>query len=217
MPRRAVSLVAFSCLFPCLGRPGTIIDRIAVVVGKRVVKDSDIVQDIRVTSFLNREDPDFSLAARKKGASRLIDQELIRQQIQSGAYPVAPESEGVNFLAQIKKDRFPTEEQYRTALAHYGITGAELKDRLLWQLTVLHFIDARFRPQVLVTEDDIRNYYNSHRAALEAKYPKAKSIDDLRPDIIEQITGERVNGLFEDWLKQIRQETRIEYLEKSLA
>ncbi len=210
--RHVVILLAVTCL----GLTGTIIDQIAVVVGKRVVKDSDITRDIRVTSFLNRREPDFSLAARKKAASRLIDQELIRQQIQSGAYPVAPESEAAGLIAQIKKDRFPTEAQYRSALAHYGISDAELKDRLLWQMTVLRFIDARFRPQVLVTDDDIQNYYNSHRAALAASYPKANGLNDLRPQIIEQITGERVNGLFDEWLKQTREETRIEYLEKSL-
>lgn len=216
MPHRIAIILALPCLFPCLSRPGTIIDRIAVIVDKRLVKDSDIVRDIRVTSFLNREEPDFSLPARKKAASRLIDQELIRQQIQSGAYPVAPEGEAMKFLAQIKKDHFPTDAEYRSALAHHGITDAELKDRLVWQLTVLHFIDTRFRPQALVTDGDIQNYYNSHRAALEAAGSKTTSIDDLRPQIVDQITGERVNGLFNDWLKQTRQEARIEYLEKSL-
>ncbi|MBV9613086.1 MAG: hypothetical protein JO091_11475, partial [Acidobacteriaceae bacterium] len=35
--------------------PGVIIDRIAVVVGNSIVKDSDIDRDIRVTSFLNNQ------------------------------------------------------------------------------------------------------------------------------------------------------------------
>ena len=216
MRRDMIIPMVLSSVFPGAEARGTIIDRIAVVVGTRVVKDSDIAHDIRVTSFLNRAEPDFSLASRKRAASRLIDQELIRTEIQSGGYPIAKEAEAVNLLAQTKKDRFATGAQYRSALERYGITEPELKDALLWQLTVLRFIDARFQPAVVVTGEDVQNYYNTHRAALEKQNDKVKTLDDLKPRIQEQITGERVNVLFDDWLKQTRQKTRIEYREKSL-
>jgi hypothetical protein len=209
---RVAALLILPGMFSDRDLRGTIIDRIAVIVGTRVVKDSDIVRDIRVTGFLNREDPDFSLASRRRAASRLVDQEMIRTEIQSGGYPVVPESEAANLLAQTKKDRFATDAQYRSALAHDGITEPELKDRLLWQLTVLRFVDSRFRPMVVVSDEDIRNYYNSHRAALGS----AKSVEDLKPQIQEQITGERINALFEEWLTQTRQGVRVAYREKSL-
>ena len=67
-------------LLPLLSS-ATIIDRIAVVVGNGVVKDSDIDRDIRVTAFLNGEPLDFSASARKKSAAHLIDQIFIRREI----------------------------------------------------------------------------------------------------------------------------------------
>jgi hypothetical protein len=208
------SLIILAAL-PCVGW-AVVIDRTSIVVGNHAVKDSDIRRDIRITSFLNGQQLDFSTPSRKKAASRLIDQELIRDQIRTGNYPVAPESEADQLLAQTRKDRFASDVLYRRALSQYGITEIELKDRLLWQLTVLRFIDARFRPAVVVSEQDIEQYYTEHRAELAKAHPNAKGIDDLKPEIEQVIAGERINKLLDDWLEQQRKETRIEYLDKSL-
>src|SRR5882672_6940723 len=103
----------------CLSAWGAIIDRTAIVVGNHVVKDSDIDKEIRITSFLNNQPVDSSNAARKQAASRLIDQELIREQIRSGRYPIAPANEADSLLAQLKKDRFANDAEYQRALARY--------------------------------------------------------------------------------------------------
>jgi SurA N-terminal domain len=195
---------------------GTIIDRTAIVVGNHVIKDSDIDKEIRITSFLNNQPPDLSPAARKQAASRLIDQELIREQIRSGKYVIASANETENLLAQFKKDRFANDAGYRRALARYGIAEQELKDRLSWQLTVLRFIDTRFRPAVVVSDEEIQAFYNAHRDELLRSHPGAKGLDDLKSEIEPMITGERINQLLDQWLADARKQTRIEYLEKSL-
>jgi len=201
--RCLILITAFLC-------SGAIIDRTAIIVGKRVILDSAIDRDIRVTSFLNNESADFSATSRKKVASRLIDQALIREQVQSGNYPVATQNEAAELLAQIKKDRFASDPQYRRALSQAGVSEAELKDQLVWQLTVLRFIDARFRPAVVVSDEEIQRYYTTHRSEFKA------SLDEARQTIIDQLSGARVNTLLDDWLKEIRTQTRVEYLEKSL-
>ncbi len=183
-----------------------IIDRIAIVVDKSPILASAIDRDIRVTSFLNHERPDFSVASRKRAASRLIDQELIRTEIRSGDYPVAPQSEGTELLAQIRKAR----PDYRDALARLGITEDELKDRLLWQMTVLRFIDTRFRPGTTATDEQVVQYYNAHRRDFK------ETLDQARSKITEELTGQQVNSMLDQWLAQKRKETRIEYLENAL-
>lgn len=193
-----------------------IIDRTAIIVGNRVVKESDIQRDIRITSFLNGQQPGFSAAARKKAANRLIDQELIREQIRSGKYTIAQEREAARLLAETRKDRFASDAQYHRALAQWGISETELKDRLLWQLTVLRFIDARFRPAVVVSDQEIQQYYDAHRTDLARAHPDAKGLDDLKPEIEQVIAGERIGKLLDEWLNETRKSTRIEYLEKSL-
>ena len=74
-------------LIGVLPASAVIVDRIAIVVNDRVIKDSDISRDIRIIDFLNGDQLDFSEAARKKSAQRLIDQQLIRREVQVGGYP----------------------------------------------------------------------------------------------------------------------------------
>ncbi len=200
------------CLVLCGASAGAaIIDQTSVVVGRHVILDSDIRRDIRITAFLNGERPDFSLPSRKQAASRLIDQELIREQIRTGNYPVATEAEARKTLEQIETNRFKGQQAaFERALAEAGISEAELEDRLLWQLTVLRFIDVRFRPAVVVSDEEITQYYNAHRAQIKTDENAA------RAQIIDTITGERVNDLLDQWLRQTRAQTHIEYLEKSL-
>jgi len=183
-----------------------IIDRVAIVVDNHPILDSAINRDIRITSFLNRAKPDLTHASRKQAASRLIDQELIRAEIRTGDYPVAPDHEAAGLLAQIKKDRL----DYGQALLRAGITEDELNDRLLWQMTVLRFIDTRFRPGVNVTSEEIAQYFNAHRA----QFPG--TLEEAGAKVGDFLTGEQVNQALDEWLRQKRQETRIDYLEKTL-
>jgi len=205
-----------TCAVFCLASQAVIIDRIAIVIGNHIVKDSDIERDIRITSFLNNEQPDFSLASRKKAASRLVDQQIIRDEIELGEYSVAPASEAEAMLAQIKRERYPTAARYRQALTHYGIDDAELKSALMWQTTVLRFIDSRFRPGVLVTDADIQSYYAAHQAELKREHPGAADANAMRSDIEDIIAGRRVNQQFYAWLDEQRKQARVEYREESL-
>lgn len=186
------------------------IDRVAIVVDKAPILDSGIDRDIRITSFLNRQSPDFSIVSRKQAASRLIDQAMIRAEIRSGDYPVAPSNEAAELLAEIRKDRGENKTQFRQMLARAGITEDELTDRLLWEMTVLRFIDARFRSGATVSDEQIEGYFKARRK----QFPG--TLDQERAKISDLLTGEQVNTLLDEWLKQKRRETRIEYLEKDL-
>lgn len=120
-----------------------IVDRIALIVGNHIIKQSDILNEIRATAFLNREKPDLSLAEQKKAVSRLIDQALIRADIGNGVYVESDPAEVDKLLQQVKQ-AYGSEAAYRNALAAYGITESMLKDRLDWQTKVLRFVEARF-------------------------------------------------------------------------
>jgi hypothetical protein len=130
-------------------RGAVVIDRIAVIVDKRVIKLSDIQRDLRVTAFLNREPLRINSDAMHKSAERLIDQALIAGEIARGGYASAPESDADAMLKQLERDRFgASEARLRQELARYGLSESQLREELLWQLTVLRFIDDRFRPAV---------------------------------------------------------------------
>ncbi len=96
-------------------------------------------------------------------------------------------------------------------LGRRGLSAAQLLDQLQWQLVVLRFIDQRFRPGVIVSDEEVRAYYEQHAAELNRQYPGNNTPEDLMPRIREIVEGERINRNFEDWLQQARKTVRIEY------
>jgi parvulin-like peptidyl-prolyl isomerase len=204
---------ALIALFPIVSAGTVVLDRIAVVVGRHVVKTSDIDREVRLTDFLNGQRLDLSPAARRKAADRLIDQQLIRDEIAIGGYATATRQEAEKLLAQIKAGRFHGDAAFRAALRQYGITEPQLESQLLWQLTVLKFIEQRFRPGVLVSDQQVRDYYNQHQVELRRTSGTSTSLDALRPKIEEILTGEQVNQQFFAWLEQARKQTRVEFRE----
>jgi hypothetical protein len=188
-----------------------VVDRIAVIVGKRVIKSSDIARDIRVTAFLNNETPSFGVAARRKSADRLIDQQLIREQIERGGYTPATDAGAASMLATIREGRLESAARFRNELAKYQITEEDLRRQLLLQLTVLRFIDQRFRPGVLVTDEEIKSYYEQHLDQLRKENPANYTFQALEPKIRSLLEGQRVNENFEQWLADARKRARIEY------
>jgi hypothetical protein len=193
-----------------------VLDRIAIIVGKHVIKTSDMDLDLRLTDFFNRQPLNFSVPAKRQSAERLIDQEIIRQEIVTGNYTRPPESKAVALEADLRRDRFAgSEEKMRETLQRYGITEAQLRAQLLWQLTVLSFIDQRFRPAVYVTDEEVRTYYDQHAAELGRQYPGANSFEALEPKIRNLLEGERINESFNQWLADARKRTRVEYKQEA--
>jgi peptidyl-prolyl cis-trans isomerase SurA len=189
----------------------TVVDRIAVIVGKHVIKSSDIYRDLRVTEFLNREQPNFGSDAKHKSAERLIDQAIIGDEIANGGYTRPTDADADALLKQLRQDRFAgSDARLREALTLYGLTEGQLGAQLLWQLEVLRFIDQRFRPGVLVTDDGVRTYYDQHRTDLRREYPQANSFEALEPKIRASLEGEWINQNFVQWLDQARKQNRIE-------
>ena len=209
--------VLFLLLVTQYAAPAAIIDRIAVIVGNSIVKDSDIERDLRITYFLNGEPLDLSKEARKKAAKRLIDQIFIRREIRIGDYPPATPEDARRQLDDLKKERFKTNAAFSAALERYGLTEADLRTEFQWQLSVLRFIDARFRPAVLITDEQIETYFRDHQAALARAHPGKTSLDDLREDIRDLLTGEKVNQLFFAWLEEQRQSTKVQFREENLG
>jgi len=188
-----------------------IIDRIAVSVGNRVITETDIDREIRITAFLNNEKPDFNPASKRKTAERMVDQTLVRNELEASRYP-PPAAAELAAAFQEEKARFGNDAAYRSALAAHGISEDDLKARLAWQLTFLRFIDVRFRPGIQISDADIRKYFDEHRAALEREHPGVTpSIDGYRSSIEQTLIGQATDRQVDQWLNEARRRTHIQY------
>jgi hypothetical protein len=189
-----------------------IVDRIAVSVGSRVITETDLDREIRITAFLNNQKPDFSAAGRREAAERMVDQTLVRAELEANQYP-PPSAAETQAALQEEKARFGNEAAYLRALAEYGVAEADLKARLSWQLTLVRFIDVRFRPGIQISSEEIRKYFDEHmRAGLMAAHPgQTPSVDDYRAGIENTLIGQAANQQVEQWLKEARRRNRIQY------
>ena len=189
-----------------------IVDRVAVVVDRHVIKLSDIQRDLCVSEFLNQEPLRIDPDAKRKTAERLIDQTIIVEDMARGAYARPPESEADGTLQQLARDRFGgSGARMGNELARYSVTEAELREQLLWQLTVLRFIDERFRPGVPIGGAKVRSYYDQHLAELKRQYPNDYRFETLEPQIRQSLEGGAVHQNFEGWLDASRKRAHIEY------
>jgi peptidyl-prolyl cis-trans isomerase SurA len=212
--RALVCILGLSAFLP----GAVILDRIAAIAGTHVIKASDIDRDIRLTDFLNKVPLNFSPNAKREAAERLITQQIIRDEIVSGGYRRPPESEAAQLKAELRRDRFGgSEQRLREGLQRYGLTESDLLEQLLWQITVLQFIDQRFRGGIVVTDDDIRSYYDQHVAELRQQYPKSNSFEALASKIRDMLEGERINQSFNEWLDQVRKSYRVEFKQGAFA
>jgi hypothetical protein len=206
---RALLIFAFLASFS----RGEIIDRIAVTLDNQVITESEVLREIRLTTFQNGDALDFSPQAKRKAADRLVEQKLIRKEIEDGHYSVPSSNEVEPMLKETQIARFENVEEYRRALTKYGISEEDLKAHLLWQATLLRFVDVRFRPAIQISDEEIQKYFNQELPQLEKEAGRDRKIsfDDLRDKIEETLTDERIDQQMDEWLKETRKRVRVEY------
>lgn len=191
-----------------------IVDRIAVSVGTRVITETDLDREIRITALLNNDPLQSRLgnAEKRATAERVVDQMLVRSELEASRYP-PPSAADVEAALHEETSRYGNDAAYRRALAEYGVTEEDLKTRLTWQLMLVRFIDVRFRPGIQVGDDQIRNYFNDKmRAVLLNAHPgQTPSLDDHRAEIEQTLAGQVADQQVEQWLKEARRRTHIQY------
>jgi len=193
-----------------------IIDRIAITVANQVVTQSQIADEVRVTAFLNREKVDLTLDARKQAAARLIEQALIKREMDLSRYPV-PELSDAGPSFQSLKAMYPSETDFQNALLADGITSDDLMRRLWWQLTLLRFIDYRFRPGIQIPAADVQAYYRQQISEWEQKGIRPiPTLEESRDRIEEILTQKRIDQALDQWIKDTRKQVTINYLDAAL-
>jgi len=171
-----------------------VLDRLAMVVGNQVFTEGEVHDEVRLTQFLNQQPLDLGPEQRRAAAERLVDQQLIRNEMQIGGYPQPPQSEADAMLRNFRQEHYRSIAQFRAALEKYGITEEQLKQHLLWQLAAVRFTDARFRPVPAPT--------------LPA--PSIQTADRLRAGA-DAPAGNSVDQQMDAWLKTARSQIRIDF------
>jgi hypothetical protein len=190
-----------------------VIDRIAVTVGKAVITESDVIRDLRISAMLDQKPVDLSGAEKRKAADRLVDQTLILQEAAFVRVAMPSQEDQDRMLKQVKA-QFPGEEAYRAALESYHVTESDLVAHLMAGLRAMRFADLRFRPEIQLTPDEVREFYDQTVVEWKQKgQAPIPTFEASRADMEKMLTDQRVSQALDRWLGTQRNETDIIYRE----
>ncbi len=202
-------LVALLLMLPARGE---IIDRIAITVSNRVITELEIDEELRVTALLNHQAVDRSLELRRDAADRLVEQLLIKIEMELSRYELPSDNEITKYYEQIEEENGGPGQMEKTLHSYY-LTPAELRSHLALQLTELKFIEVRFRPDVGVSDSEVEAAYRDRVAAWKTDHNGPEpTMDSIRETLVEQ----RTDAALDSWLTESRKRVRIVYLDKAL-
>jgi len=193
-------------------RPAELIDGIVAKVNGHIILLSEWEDAVRFESFTGLKAVDtFSAADRKAVLDRLIDQELLREQIHQSD-SVQPSSDAVERrLAEIRKQYPQAADSVQwTALLHqYGLTEPTLRQRIEIQIELMRLVDLRLRPNIKIDEKMIESYYNDQFRPALKQTPDA-GLAAVSPQIQEVLVQQKMNEMLTAWLQNLRAGSQIE-------
>src|SRR4051794_17704711 len=152
---------------PAPGGPALSLEKIPAVVarvnGKEIKKGElmDGAQAIQMQMAQMGQQANPTADLFREALDRLIVIQLLNQDAKAQGVTV-PETD-VQQAVTSRKRNFPTEADYKKALAQAGITEKDLLARAREQLTIQKYIATKLAPQVTVSDQAVRDYYEKNK------------------------------------------------------
>jgi len=192
---------------------GDILDRIVATVNNHAILQSEWQDATRYEAFVSGRALDQLQASDRKAAlDRLIDQELLREQMRSSGFPHANSEEVEKRIQEIRKQYAGAESDagWQAALARYGLTENDLRKRVTLQVDLMGLVDARLRPSVVIDSKSIESYYNQELLPqLQHSGAQQAPLAEVTPKIKELLTQQKMNEMLVAWLQDLRSGSRI--------
>jgi peptidyl-prolyl cis-trans isomerase SurA len=190
-----------------------VIDRIIATVNGRVILQSDWDEALCYEALLtNRALAQFTDDDRRAVLDRLIDQELLREQMKSADFPHATDAEVAARVADARK-QYPqatSTEAWQALLAQFHLAEKDLFAHVRQQIDVMRLVDARLRPAVEIDSKSIEAYYRDQFVPkLKQSGASEVPLAEVSAKIRELLTEEKVSELLVSWLQTLRSEGQV--------
>ena len=206
-----VSCIAvFSISLPA--RSAELIDGIVAKVNGHIILLSEWEDAVRFESFTSLKPALAFTAADRKGVlDRLIDQELLREQIHQSDSVQPSDDVLERRLAEIRK-QYPEAgdgAQWAALLHQYGLSETTLRQRIEIQIELMRLVDLRLRPNIKIDEKMIESYYNDQFRPAMKQIPET-GLAAVSPQIQEVLVQQKMNEMLTAWLQNLRAGSQIE-------
>ena len=193
---------------------GELLDQIVATVNSHVILQSDWDDEIRFEAFMSGRRPeDITVEQRKAALDRLIDQDLLRDQMRMTDLKPAGSDAIKKQIENLKSEQIREHpaQSWATTLSQYQLTEKVLEDHVAAEMEQFQLLDLRFRSSIQVSSADIEKYY---REQIIPKLPASDpmSLNDAAPKIKEILIQEKINQLLNSWLETLRSQAQIRVL-----
>lgn len=190
---------------------GQVVDRIVANVNGHVVLQSDWEEELDFEAFSNARDPDaFTSEERKASLDRLIDQELLREQVRP-SQPAPPDQVAAR-VAEVRAlhPDCATEEKWKAELQRFGLTPSALEKRLSDQIQLMRLVEDRLRPSIQVDQKAVEAYYNDQLLPeMKKAGNRATPLTEVFGKIRDLLAEKKMNELLSGWLASLRSGSQI--------
>ena len=212
--RRILQFAAMVAVFlPGLALLAETVDRVVAVVNGHTLLLSEWDSAARREALLDRQ-PLESLtdASRRATLNRMIDQEVMRGEMENSSAPQSTPQEVAARLHEIR-EQYPNatdETAWNAILRRYGVTEAEMEAAVTIELNGLRLLDFRLRSSAQPDARQIERYYrDTYQPAMRAKGAQPVALAEVTPQIREILTQQKLNELTTAWLQELRTQADI--------
>lgn len=202
-------MLALWCISSAALAQAGIVDQVAAIVNDEIVTLSDIEWAIAVNSIpvpaSAKEKRDLYL----RTLDKIIEEKLVQQETDRTPITVISEEEVERQHRELDK-KFGGREEHDAFLRRVGIDEAEMHQIIRRQIGTLHFVENRFRPFVIILQDELQKYYEDiwvprfRKEGIDPP-PLSQVEDRVRENLIEQ----KIDEELEKWIQSSRKKADI--------
>jgi hypothetical protein len=194
----------------------TQVDRLLAAVNGKVITQSDLelAGNLNAVLLFGRGSP---ASDAPQELERLVDQELLQQELESFGVQEGEESYVQAHLEELRKG-YAEIGGLPVLLRRLGLQESELIAYLRLQARILKFINFRFSPFVSVSDAEVQSYYaEKFVPELRAAGSRVPPSPEVEEKIRRLLTEEKVNASLDVWFENARSGSRIEYFSSDAA
>ncbi len=166
-----------------------IVDRILAVVDERPL----LLSTVRTLAAVRDRDRTAALEA-------AIDERLMFQEASRLPQAQVSAEEEERALASFRGDR---------EAGGPAVPEADLRRLLRRQLAILKYVEFRFRPQVRISEEALREAWNAGFLG----QPEGPAFEEAVPALRERLEREELDRRIEAWVRDLRERGEVRYVE----
>ncbi|MFO7963488.1 MAG: SurA N-terminal domain-containing protein [Desulfobacterales bacterium] len=206
------ALILFSILvlsYRCNDVQAEIVDRIVAQVNEDIVTLQEVnqamkphIEKIQNMGYAPDDNRKMIYEIREKVISELINDKLTDQAVEKSQITLH-ENEINSALERVKEMNFLTDEDLKQALAQEGMTVERYRENLRLQLLRTKLMNREVRSKIVITDADIRSYYEAHSDEYAGK--KAFRLRTIVKRIPVLADEERISGLKHEMASIVKQ------------